>query len=98
MGRPKLKFPYCRRCLKTRDNPDKWAKIRIDSNGKKHERKRAACGTCGQILAWNVQKNPNKIIRTSVPDNIKQSRMTKSDIKDNLEFWKQFKHNLQRKP
>jgi tRNA(Ile2) C34 agmatinyltransferase TiaS len=98
MPRPKIKFPYCRMCLKTRDNSSDWQKIRIDSNGKKHERKNPACGICGHVLSWRIRKTQHKIKRTSVPDNVKQNLMTKSDIKNNLDFWKHLTRKLQRKP
>ena len=94
MPRPTIKFPYCRWCLKTRDNPDEWRTKTTTGEIRKY----AACGTCGRILAWNIRKTQHKIRRTSVPDNVEKNKTTSNDVQDNLDFWKQFKHKFQRKP
>ena len=86
MARPHIKFPYCRWCLKTRDDPDKWSTKTI--SGK--ERKKPACGECGHALSWRIRKTQHKIKRTSVPNNVEQNLMTKSDIQNNIDIWKKY--------
>ena len=94
MGRKRTKFPYCRVCNKTRNNPDEWATKTVIGK----DRKYPACGECGRVLSWNIRKTQNKIKRTTIPNNVEQNLMTKTDIKDNLDFWNQFRHKFQRKP
>ena len=84
MARSKIKFPYCRWCLKTRDNPDEWRRKTVTGENRTY----AACGECGQILAWNIRKTQHKIKRTSVPDNVEKRKRTSIDLKENIDAWK----------
>ena len=86
MARPNVKFPYCRWCLKTRDNPDEWATKTTNGD----DRTYAACGDCGRVLAWNIKKTQHKIKRTSVPNNVEKRKRTSIDLKENIDAWKKF--------
>ena len=88
MPRPNIKFPYCRWCLKTRDNPDEWATKTTNGD----DRTYAACGYCGIVLAWNIRKTHHKNRRTSVPNNIKKRKRTSEDLKENIDACKDFVH------
>ena len=83
MVNTKIVYPYCRHCNKTRDDPNKWAKL--TTNGK--PRKSASCGQCGQMLAWGPASRASyRNLKTL--QNIDKNKDTKTDIKENMELWK----------
>ena len=94
MPRPNIKFPYCRWCNKTRDNPDEWRTKTTTGE----DRRYAACGDCGRVLAWNIRKTQHKIRRTSVPNNVEKSKPVSLDVTENIGAWKDFMQKSQRKP
>jgi len=85
MTNNKTEYPYCRRCNKTRDNPDEWAKFTTRGE----PRKAACCGKCGQMLAWGPVSR-TKYGKINLPQNIEKNKDTKIDIKENMHLWKQF--------
>jgi|AP45_3_1055517.scaffolds.fasta_scaffold187158_2 hypothetical protein len=89
----KKEFPYCRRCQKSRLDPETWAKTTIKGT----PRKLSCCGECGHVLAWHIRKAQNKIKRTSVPNNVKQNLMTSKDIKNNMAHWKKWLSTSEKK-
>lgn len=86
MPNKKTEFPYCRRCSKTRDNPDEWAKFTT----KGEPRKAACCGECGQMLAWGPRTNDYRPRTNNYPNNITTNVDTKKDIKNHIDDWKKF--------
>ena len=85
MANKRVVYPYCRRCRKTRSNPDEWAKL--TSAGK--SRKSTCCGTCGQMLAWGPS-GKGVGAKGNVPQTVARFKDTSTDIKDNVESWKKF--------